>query len=282
MAAGNRHAPTPEIQPGISPILCLDFCSYVELTEPSRYSAAAPRTSRLPARSSELESGRCRGACGRMEQQGMARTEWPEKLSWRRDVMPRCSHIVRPIPRTGPAVRLLVSGLHSWLREPDIADVSRNSGAIHSTKQFVTRRAAEPRGCDVPPLAIEGATLRRSVCGHVRHVLESRKAVFRLGHDWKVEATLRTWLCQRFLFAIQTSGAQQAEVAQPSSVRPAEAVEHEGVFPVAFRAVGLHVAGGLLREETRPSRRPSVHDGMKRGVITGRTSPSSLPGIART
>ena len=77
-------------------------------------------------------------------------------------------------------------------------------------------------------------------------------------------------------------GAQQAEVAQPSSVRPAETVEHEGVFPVAFRAVGLHVAGCLLREETRPSRRPSVHDGVKRGVITGHTSPSSLPGIART
>ena len=89
---------------------------------------------------------------------------------------------------------------------------------IHSLTSFAFGECRAPAGsfalvarlrlasCEAPPFEIERATLRGSVCGHVRYILENSKAILRLGHDWKVETTLRTWLRQRFLFAVQIEG----------------------------------------------------------------------------
>ena len=49
---------------------------------------------------------------------------------------------------------------------------------------------------------------------------------------------------------------QQAEVMQCERIRSPEAFQHEGMFPVALRAMSLHVTGGLVRDGSETLEQP--------------------------
>ena len=121
--------------------------------------------------------------------------------------------------RLPPPVRSASPSYDTWrFRVDDGPCATAASRTIHSLTSFAFGECRAPAGsfalvarlrlasCEAPPFEIERATLRGSVCGHVRYILENSKAILRLGHDWKVETTLRTWLRQRFLFAVQIEG----------------------------------------------------------------------------
>ena len=121
--------------------------------------------------------------------------------------------------RLPPPVRSTSPSYDTWrFRVDDGSCAAAASRTIHSLTSFASGECRAPAGsfalaarlrlasCEAPPFEIERATLRDSVCGHVRYILENSKAILRLGHDWKVETTLRTWLRQRFLFAVQIEG----------------------------------------------------------------------------
>ena len=108
--------------------------------------------------------------------------------------------------RLPPPGRSALPSYDTWrFRVDDGPWATAASRTIHSLTSFAFGERRAPAGsftlvarlrlasCEAPPFEIERATLRGSACGHVRYILENSKAVLRLGHDWKVETTLRTW-----------------------------------------------------------------------------------------